>query len=106
MTAPLLLDPPPPPVVEALSGQLAVIREMLSTLENLTTAGQHHIMGKVVDFLQLQVWRAAHAARPGSRQALIDMVGHLRREANRLLPSVETFTDRAEHLVTMLSAVA
>jgi hypothetical protein len=101
----MLLDPPPP-LVEAPSGQLGVIREMLSTLENQTTAGQHHVMDKVVDFLQVQVWRAARAAGPGSRPALVELLGHLRRETDRLLPSVETFTDRAEHLVTLLSAVA
>jgi hypothetical protein len=79
---------------------------MLPTLETLTTAGQHHIMNKVVAFIDDQVDRMVRRASPGNQRMLAEQLVCLKRESDRLLPDVREFTRRAESLLALLRPAA
>lgn len=85
--------------------QLAVVREMFSTLDTCSTAGQRYVMRKVVGFLENQTSRLFQGLRPRNRPALMDLLTRLRNESDRLSPDVPAFVGRAERLLSLLGAV-
>lgn|SRR5665213_841596 len=89
----------------SLSWQVAVIGDMLATLETLTTAGQHHLMGKVVAVVRDQVLRAATLVSRPDRATLARLVEDLERESDRRSPDLSVFTPRAERLIKILAVV-
>ncbi|HXT97645.1 MAG TPA: hypothetical protein VN853_15190 [Polyangia bacterium] len=84
------------------SSRLAVAREMISTLETLTNAGQRHFMAKVVVFIEGQV-AAAGEVSEDDRDAALQSLEQLRRESARPLPDVVTFRNRADDLIGLLA---
>ena len=94
------------PARKEREGELAVVREMLSTLDTLTTAGQQHTMAKLVGFIQDRSTRVLPAISSRNRDALAELMGHLQRECHRVLPDVRSFSDRADRVVALLSAAA
>lgn len=88
------------------SRQLTVIPGMLSTLDTLSAAGQHHVMGKVVSFLKDQVGRAGRGLSIRNQRSFEELLGHLTRESERLSPDIRTFSRHAEALMSLLAAIA
>ena len=72
--------------------ELAVIGEMLGSLESLTNAGQRHVMAKIVGFIQTRVSSGA-IARTADRARVTELLDRVRHEATRPLPVVEAFRD-------------
>jgi hypothetical protein len=86
--------------------ELGVVREMLSTLDTLTTAGQQHTMAKLVGYIQDRSTRVLPVIDSRNRDTLAELLAHLHRECHRALPDVRSFSDRADRVVALLSAAA
>jgi hypothetical protein len=86
--------------------QLRVIREMIEDMQPQTIAGQRHTMEKVVAFLRAHVRPGALSVTLWNGRQLSQMVDQLQREAERQVPDVRLFADRAEALVVLLSVAA
>ena len=84
--------------------QLGIVREMLENIEVLTTPGQRHTMEKVVAFLQLKIGEGAFSVSLRNRRALSQSVERLAREAQRPVPDIRRFCDRAKPVVALLLA--
>lgn len=84
---------------------LSVIREMLVMLDNLTIAGQRHLMEKVVHFVEEQVPRLTVAVSRRNHAAVATILEGLRRESDRLVPDVAAFSRGAESLLALLAAL-
>lgn len=85
---------------------LAIVRQMLATLDTVTLAGQRHLMTKVVALVDAQVDRAIQHVGRGNRRTLQEQLTLLKRESDRLLPSIAAFRDRAESLLALLTGGA
>jgi hypothetical protein len=90
----------------ASPGELAVVREMLATLDTLTTAGQQHTMAKLVGFIQDRSIRVLPGISSRNRERVAELLAHLERECHRALPDVRSFSDRADRVVTLLTTGA
>jgi hypothetical protein len=82
------------------------VREMLSILETLTIAGQHHIMEKVIGFAEVRIAREVRRGSGTSRRGLWEQLDCLRREADHIVPDVASFARRAESLMALLAMLA
>lgn len=89
-----------------LSPEIGVVREMLSTLDKLTAAGQQYVMCKVIAFLRDQVARARGGVSQRNQRALAELLEQLTRESERRWPDPIGFSHRAESLVVLLATVA
>jgi hypothetical protein len=89
----------------SLSWQVSVLGDMVATLETLTTAGQHHIIGKVVAVVRDQVRRASPLVSRREREMLAGLVEEMARESVRVSPDLSVFTPRAERLIGLLALV-
>lgn len=85
--------------------QAATIREMLSTLETLTSAGQRHTMSKIASFVGRHARDGRHDLTPRNGDALADLSGWLRREAERAAPDVASFSRRTEDVLALLATL-
>ena len=84
--------------------RFAIVREMLSNLGNITTAGQQHDMGKIVRFIEAEASDALRDMRTHKRVAFSELLAGLRHESARLAPDVPNFVRRAEAASTLLAA--
>ncbi|HVY41131.1 MAG TPA: hypothetical protein VHM31_24510 [Polyangia bacterium] len=91
----------PVPYAQLYAGQVAVIGEMLASLDSLTHAGRHHVMSKIVTFVQARVGSAPAGRTPPERARIAEMVEHLQREAARPLPAVGSFTESVQRLLAV-----
>lgn len=89
----------------SLSWQVSVLGDMVATLDTLTTAGQQHIIGKVVAVVRDQVRRAAPLVSRREREMLAGLVEEMARESDRVSPDLSVFTPRAERLIGLLALV-
>ncbi|HEX3902245.1 MAG TPA: hypothetical protein VH853_05290 [Polyangia bacterium] len=87
------------------SWQVAVLGDMLATLDTLTAAGQHHVMSKVLAVVREQVGRMAPMFSGPDRKILAGLVGDLEHESDRRSPDPSIFTPRAERLIKLLALV-
>jgi hypothetical protein len=81
----------------------ALIREMLSTLETLTVAGQRHTMGKIAGFLSETIEHPGPAVSLRTRSAARALLARLAHESERLSPDVGDFCWAAETLLRLLA---
>ena len=88
-----------------LSRQLSVIPEMLATLGTLTTAGQHHTIGKVVMFIEDQVRHALCRVGRRNQVALAELMERLKQESERLHPDAASVSRHATALMTLIAGV-
>jgi hypothetical protein len=102
---PMITDEPVAPWV-GTADPIDTVREMLAMLETITIAGQRHVMEKVTVFAEARIGRVARRAGPAARRVLWEQLDCLRREAERIVPDVATFTRRAESLMALLSMLA
>ena len=94
------------PAIElSRSSQLAVAREMITSLDTLAPGGRQHAMGKIVALLRAHVSLFMRAGGARNHQALAELVARLSSESERLWPDVAGFIRRAEGLVTLLAAL-
>lgn len=89
----------------SLFWQVSVLGDMVATLGTLTTAGQHHVIGKVVAVVRDQVRRAAPLVTRREREILAGLVTEMERESDRVSPDLAVFTPRAERLIGLLALV-
>jgi len=93
------------PVDGAASGglnHLAIAREMLATIDDLTVAGRRYTMGKIVEiFAGLMARRGPEAAGQG-RFILVRLLHELRQESSRSFPDPSRFTQRASEALSLL----
>jgi hypothetical protein len=99
LPGPAETEPPPPRL------PLSVIREMLVMLDNLTIAGQRHLMEKVVHFVEEQVPRLATSVSRRNHAAVATILEELHHESDRLVPDVAAFSRGAESLLALLAAL-
>jgi hypothetical protein len=85
--------------------QLAVVREMLPTLDTVSAAGQQHLMGKVVAFIQEHSTSAYRSLSRRNQEMFAELLDRLRRESNRIAPDVQAFCHGAESLLVFLGAI-
>ena len=78
-----------PAASQSLSPHFPVIREMLVTLETLTTAGQHHDMCKVVAFMADEIRRLGPRLSRRNQVTLAELVAQLERQTQRRLPDLQ-----------------
>jgi hypothetical protein len=81
-----------PAYTQIFPSELAVIGEMLGSLESLTNAGQRHVMAKIVSFIQARI-ASGTIPRTADRARVAELLDRVRHEANRPLPVVQTFRD-------------
>ena len=89
----------------SLSWQVSVLGDMVATLDTLTTAGQQHVIGKVVAVVRDQVQRAAPLVSRREREILAGLVEEMARQSDRVSPDLSVFTPRAERLIGLLALV-
>ena len=89
----------------SLSWQVPVIGDMVATLGTLTTAGQHHVIGKVLAVVRDQVRRAAPMVSRREGEILAKLVEEMARQADRVSPDLSVFTPRAERVIELLALV-
>jgi hypothetical protein len=89
----------------SLSWQVSVLGDMVATLDTLTTAGQQHIIGKVLAVVRDQVQRAAPLVTRREREILAGLVEEMAHESDRVSPDLSVFTPRAERLFGLLALV-
>jgi hypothetical protein len=86
--------------------RLAVIRELLETLEGMTRSGQPHVMRKVLGLLRLEVLRSGLPLTRSERAMVNAAVGNLEREVERIAPAPGVFNGHAHIVVEVLSNLA
>lgn len=80
--------------------ELAIIGEMLASLDSLTHAGRHHLMAKIAAFVQARA--AAPAGRPAADRARVaELIDRVKHEAARPLPVVSSFTEAVQRLLAV-----
>src|SRR5580698_1076653 len=89
----------------SFSWQVSVLGDMVATLDTLTTAGQQHVIGKVVAVVRDQVQRAAPLVSRREREILAGLVEDMAHESDRVSPDLSVFTPRAERLIELLALV-
>ena len=89
----------------SLSWQVSVLGDMVATLDTLTTAGQQHVIGKVLAVVRDQVRRAAPLVSRRERDILAGLVEEMEHESDRVSPDLSVFTPRAERLFGLLALV-
>lgn len=89
----------PLPYPQVHMAELAVIREMLASLDSLTHAGRHHVMAKITAFMQARVAPAIAGRGPAERARIVELIDRVKHEAGRPLPVVLSFTDAVGRLV-------
>jgi hypothetical protein len=97
------LTPPPAATELRDKEQLAVVVEMMDSIDTLTIAGQRHMMMKVVRFLERQLV----LVRAGERRPLVfRSLGRLAHEAERQTPNPRAFNRRAAVLVSLIRSAS
>ena len=86
--------------------QLDVIREMLLSMDELPSAGQRYTMTKIVAFVAERIRRGGLAVSRQNEAMLTELLEHLTRESNRLMPDARHFNQCAEDLVDLLGPIA
>ena len=85
------------------AGSVSIVEEMVFTLDTLTTAGQRHIMNKVVGFIRLRLRYVMYNAGRRHERAFVELLRDLDREAARPLPDVALFS---QGIVAVLALLA
>ena len=85
-----------------LLGRLAIVREMLSTMESVTFAGQRHIMAKIVAFFEDLIANECASGSGRARFLLAHLVHQLSCESRRPFPDAHAFQNHATDLLSMV----
>ena len=97
-------SPPPTSLVSFMPARrLDVINPLLGDLETATIAGQHYVMGKVLQQLREAAAGPERNLTDPQRGAIRENLAVLQRESERLLPNAEAFVCSARILAATLS---
>jgi hypothetical protein len=88
-----------------LSRQRSVIPEMLATLDTLTIAGQHHVIDRVLTFIEDQVRCASPLLGRRNRATLAGLMEGLKEESHHLLPDVVRIDQHARTLMALIADI-
>jgi hypothetical protein len=93
------------PLTEAAAGKhrLDVVKEILTTLETATVAGQQYLMGKVLTVLRHQAPRRDHWMNEAQWVQIAAELDALTREAARMAPDAAAFSRQAARLAETLA---
>jgi hypothetical protein len=86
--------------------QFEVIREMLSSLETLTAAGQSHSIGKILAFIRARLRESDPLLGRSNRETVGDLLDQLAHEAGRPWPNLGDVRKRTECLLALLPRAA
>lgn len=84
--------------------QVGVLREMLSDIENHTSAGQVYLMEKVVNGLETELARKGQMLAELEQRRLRRQLDGLAEQASHLAPLSSRFIDGAEVVMGLLGA--
>ena len=84
--------------------ELGVLREMLSDIENHTSAGQVYLMEKVVDGLETELARKGRVLAEIEQSRVRRHLDGLAQQASRLAPLSSRFIDGAEVVMGLLGS--
>jgi hypothetical protein len=93
------------PLTEAAAGthRLDVVKEILTTLETATVAGQQYLMGKVLTVLRHQAPPRDHWINEAQWAQIAAELDALAREAARMSPDAAAFSRQAINLAETLA---
>jgi hypothetical protein len=83
-----------------------IVREMLATLADVSTAGQRHLMNKIVGIIEGELRKTIRNQSAANRRVLTEQLVRLRRESNRVLPDTSNFVQGAGNVLALLDAIA
>ncbi len=86
--------------------RLGIIREMLSTIEYATLAGQRYLMGKIASFFDELAANGYAGVGGRPRFMLAHLLDQLRQEGARPLPDAPRFIQYAKDVLTLLDDLA
>lgn len=99
MDAPPVSDDPMP-----LSERIGIARELLVVLTDATRSGQRHVMGRVLDILQGDIFRPTVRLTHPQVVAVTAAVTELQHETARAAPDLALFCARARLVIDILSS--
>jgi hypothetical protein len=100
--APLPSPQRPLPTSAVALDQVGVLREMMSDIENHTSAGQVYLMAKVVDGLETELARKGRLLAEIEQHRVRQHLDCLAQQAARLAPLSSRFIDGAELVLGLL----
>lgn len=92
-----------PAVPLARDTRLDLLRGMLCRLEDVTPAGQHYLMAKVIPLLRQEALDPNKRFRPGDLSIINRSLEDLEHEAGRVAPDPGSFSQKAQILVDVLA---
>jgi hypothetical protein len=95
------LSPPPVPLPQGT--RLDLLRGMLIRLEDVTPAGQHYLMEKVLPLLRREALEPNKHVRPCDLEVIARSLDELEHEASRLAPDPGAFGRKAQVLVDVFA---
>lgn len=81
-----------------------LLRGMLMQLQQVTPAGLHYLMGKVLPLLRQEALDPTWQCRPGDVDVIARSLNELEHEAARVAPDPSTFGYTAQRLVDVLAS--
>jgi hypothetical protein len=85
--------------------RLDLLRGMLDRLQDVTPAGQHYLMAKLLLLLHREATDRGQRFRPRDYEVITRSLDELEREASRIAPDPTIFTGKAQMLVDVLALV-
>jgi hypothetical protein len=82
---------------------LELLRGMLCRLEDVTPAGQHYLMAKMIPLLRREALAPNKTFRPSDLDVVNRSLEDLEHEASRMAPDLAAFSQKARILVDVLA---
>jgi hypothetical protein len=82
---------------------LDLLRGMLRRLEDVTPAGQHYLMAKMIPLLRREALAPNKTFRPSDLDVVNRSLEDLEHEASRMAPDLAAFSQKARILVDVLA---
>jgi len=82
---------------------LELVRGMLCRLEDVTPAGQHYLMAKMIPLLRREALDPNKKFRPSDLDVVNRSLEDLEHEASRVAPDLAAFSKKAQILVDVLA---
>ena len=86
------------------SATIDLLRGMLTRIEDVTPAGLHYLMGKVLPLLRQEALDPTWRCPACEVDVITRSLDELEHEASRVAPNAATFSHKAQRLVDVLAA--
>lgn len=83
--------------------RLDLLRGMLCRLQDVTPAGQHYLMAKMLPLLRREATDRGQRFRAPDREVVTRSLDELEREASRMAPDPALFSGKAQILVDVFA---